>query len=190
MRIDDWKDRKSPELDLKNLVAGLGINNDEVDDMADKKALHLNDGLANIKDTADDRVQHKQDNQHNHFGGPIENEEQQNHFGAHSQDNKLQKHFGAPNQDNKLLDPIVNFDNKDDDDDDDKANVVPEDSDSTNSGTHDYYDTSDEHEGYQSKEDSDSDYEPSDQEDNMDNQSPLIVNQALRKLKSNLDGDH
>ena len=68
-------------------------------------------------------------------------------------------------------------------------NVVPEDSDSTHSGTHDYYDTYDGHEGYKSEEDDDSDYEPSDQEDDMDDQSPH-VNQALRKLKSNLDEVH
>ena len=60
---DDWKDRKNPEVDLKNLVADLGINDDEVGDMDNKDALHLNDGFSGIEDTANDGVQHEQDNQ-------------------------------------------------------------------------------------------------------------------------------
>ena len=86
---NDWKYRKNCEVDLKNLVANIGINNDEVNDLGDKDALHLNNGLAGNEDIANDGVQHEQDNQHNHFGGPIENEGQQNNFGAPNQDNKL-----------------------------------------------------------------------------------------------------
>ena len=67
----------------------MGINGDKVDDLGNKDALHLNDGLANNEDTVDDGVQHKQDNQHSHFGGLIENKEQQNNFGAPNQDNRL-----------------------------------------------------------------------------------------------------
>ena len=43
---NDWKDRKNPEVNLKNLVADVGIGDDEVDDLGNKDALHLNDGLA------------------------------------------------------------------------------------------------------------------------------------------------
>ena len=59
----------------------MGIDDDQDDDLDNRDALHLNDGLAGNKDTANDRVQHEQDNQHNHFGGPIENEEQHDLFG-------------------------------------------------------------------------------------------------------------
>ena len=71
---NDLKNKKNPEIVLKNVVANVGINNDEVDDLGNKDALHLNDGLAGNKDTANDGVQHDQDNQHNPFGGPIHNE--------------------------------------------------------------------------------------------------------------------
>ena len=61
----------------------MGIGNEEVDDLDNKGAFYFNDGFAGNKDTTNDGVQHKQDNQHNHFGGPIENEgEQHDHFGG------------------------------------------------------------------------------------------------------------
>ena len=59
---DEQKDRKNPKVDLKNLVADVGIDNVEVDDLGDKDALYLNDGLVDNKDTANDGVQHEQDN--------------------------------------------------------------------------------------------------------------------------------
>ena len=53
---DDWKDRKNHKADLKNLVANIGIDNYEADDLGDEDALHLNDRLAGNKDTANDGV--------------------------------------------------------------------------------------------------------------------------------------
>ena len=53
---NNWKDRKNPEVDLKNLVANVGIDDDEVNDLDDKDALHLNDGFAGNEDTANDGV--------------------------------------------------------------------------------------------------------------------------------------
>ena len=71
---DNWKDRKNPEIDLKNLVANVGISSDEVDDLDNKEAIHLNDGFCDIQDIVNNGVQHEEDNQQHHFGGPIENE--------------------------------------------------------------------------------------------------------------------
>ena len=51
---NDWKDRKNPEVDLKNLVADVGINDDEVDDLDNKDTLHLNDGFGDVEVTAND----------------------------------------------------------------------------------------------------------------------------------------
>ena len=59
---NDQKDRKYPQADLKNLVANVGINNDEVNDLEDGDALQLNDGFVGNKDTANDGVQDEQDN--------------------------------------------------------------------------------------------------------------------------------
>ena len=71
----DQKDRKNPETDLKNLVADVGIEDDKVNELDDEDALHLNDGFGVIEDIANDGVQHEQDSQQHHFGGPIENME-------------------------------------------------------------------------------------------------------------------
>ena len=46
----NWKDRKNSEIDLKNLVANVGIDDDEVDDLDNKDALHPNDGFGVGKD--------------------------------------------------------------------------------------------------------------------------------------------
>ena len=49
---EDWKDRKNPEDDLKNLVADVAIDNDEVDDLVgdlnDKDSIQFNDGMVII----------------------------------------------------------------------------------------------------------------------------------------------
>ena len=50
------------KVDLKYLVSNEAINDYEVNDLDDKVALHLNDGLGVIEDTADDWVQHEQEN--------------------------------------------------------------------------------------------------------------------------------
>ena len=47
---------KNPEVDLKNLVVNVGVDNDEVNDLEDKDTFHLNDGFTGNKDTANDRV--------------------------------------------------------------------------------------------------------------------------------------
>ena len=71
-----WNMRKNPGIDLKKLVTNTAIDDNEVEDLNNKDALHLNDGLAddNNADIEDIGVQHEQDDQHNPFGAPIENE--------------------------------------------------------------------------------------------------------------------
>ena len=97
---NNWKNRKNPEVDLKNLIAGVGIDNDEVDDLDDKEALHLNDAFGDIEDTTNDGVQHDQDNQQHNFGGHIENEgEQYDYFGGPDQENKISGHIVNVNDD-------------------------------------------------------------------------------------------
>ena len=73
----DFEQKKKPEEDLVRLTFDVDIDDDEVDDLNinNEDILHLNDGgdlSCNIKD------KHKQDNQHNHFGGPIFEEHQPN----------------------------------------------------------------------------------------------------------------
>ena len=47
---DDLKDKNNTLMDLKNLVADVGINDDEADDLDSEDELHLNDGLIGNKD--------------------------------------------------------------------------------------------------------------------------------------------
>ena len=71
----DQKIGKNLETYLMKIELDMDIDNNEINDLNDKDAVHLNDGLAvdyNI-DIEDSRVQHKQDDQHNHFGIPVEN---------------------------------------------------------------------------------------------------------------------
>ena len=87
----DQKDRKNPDDDLKNLVADVGIDNDEVDDLVDdpnkEDATHLNDGFGTIEDIVNGGVQHEKENKQHHFGSPIDIEgEQHNHFGGLDQE--------------------------------------------------------------------------------------------------------
>ena len=107
--------RKNPELDLKSLIADVDMDDDG------------NDGLADNEDTADDEGQRKQDNQHDHFGSPIENKEQRNHF---------ELLIKMRNFKILLSISIIRMMTMNDDD---EANVVSEDLASTHSGPHDYY---------------------------------------------------
>ena len=83
----DWKGRNNPEINLKNFVTDVPINNDEVDNLVNnlnnKDAIHFNDGFGNIEDFVNDGVQHAEDNQQHHFYGPIVIEgDQHDHFGG------------------------------------------------------------------------------------------------------------
>ena len=56
---DDCKDRKNHEIGLKNLVANVGINDDEVGDLDNEDAIHLNNGFSDIEDIVNDGFQHE-----------------------------------------------------------------------------------------------------------------------------------
>ena len=93
------------------------MDDDEVDDLDNTDAIPLNDGFGDIKDTTNDGVQHKQDNQQHHFGGPVENEGEQH------------DHFGGPDQENEIPDHIVNINDDDVEDDDRNAiDIISDDS--------------------------------------------------------------
>ena len=69
---------------------GIDVDNNEINDLNDKDVVHLNDGLAgdNNTDIEDSGVQHKQDDQHNRFCAPVENELQLSHqLGGQNQAN-------------------------------------------------------------------------------------------------------
>ena len=170
----NWKDRTNPEVDLENLVSDVAINNDEVDDLDNKDALHLNDGFGGIKDTTNDGVQHEQDNQQHHFGGLIEKKGEQH------------DHFGGPDQENEIPDHIVNIDNdvdEDDDDDDCNAiNIIPDDLSCTNSGTRELSDTNE----APLNNDDDTEY-LSNEDDNDDPNAISKLNYLTRNLQSDLD---
>ena len=158
---------------MKNLVANVGIDNDEVDDLDNEDVLHLNDGFNGIEVNVNDGVRHEQDIQHNHFGGPIENEEQHDHF-------------GAPDQENKIPDHIVSINDDDDDDDDDDCNVIniiPDDLSCTNSDTCELSDTNE----APLNNDDDTKY-LSDENDNDDPDATPKLNYLTRNLQSDLNG--
>ena len=128
---NDWKETKKESWDrFEELVADLGIDNDEVDDLDNEDAIHLNDGFGDIKDIVNDGVQHGEDNQQHHFGGPIENEGEQ------------YDHFGGPDQENEIPDHDINIDDDVvEDDNHNRMNIIPDDSSRTNSDTAESFDT-------------------------------------------------
>ena len=98
----DWKNRKNPQDNLKILASYMDVDNDEVDDLVDdlnnEYAIHLNDKLGDVEGFAIDKVQHEEDNRQHHFDVPIENEGEQHN------------HFGGPDQENVIADHDINFD--------------------------------------------------------------------------------
>ena len=119
---------------MKNLVANVGIDNDEVDDLDNKDKLHLNDGFGDIKDIANDGVQYEQDNQQHHFDCSIENEGEQH------------DHFGGPDKENEIPDHNVNIgddigDDDVEDDNNNEINNIPDDLSCTDSDTREFIDT-------------------------------------------------
>ena len=74
--------------------------NDLVDDFNNKDTIHLNE----VKGFVIDRVQHEEDNQQHYFDVPIENEGEQHN------------HFGGPDQENIIADHDINFDGDADED--------------------------------------------------------------------------
>ena len=72
---------ENTEKTLKKLEFNIEINNDEIEDLNNEDALHLNDGLTdnNNADIENMGLINKQDNKYNHFGAPNDNIQQQNH---------------------------------------------------------------------------------------------------------------
>ena len=111
------------EEDLKKIEFDFNVGDDEIQDLNDEDALHLNDGLAaNNNDNIEDiGVINEHDDQHNHFGAPDDNIQQQNH------------HFGRRVRQNLDADD-------EDDDDNGQFNVVGDDVSSAYSNNDEYYD--------------------------------------------------
>ena len=71
------------EIDLKNIVQDDAVDDDEIDDLDNEDALHLNDGLTNNNNIKHVGVINQQDEQQNHVGAPNNNLQPQNdHFGG------------------------------------------------------------------------------------------------------------
>ena len=49
---------KNGEIDLQNIVYNDAVINDEIDDLDNKDALHLNDGLANNNNNNNNNIKH------------------------------------------------------------------------------------------------------------------------------------
>ena len=157
-------------MDLKNLVANVGIDDDEVNDMDNEDAIHLNDGFGNLEDIVNDRVQHEHDNQQHHFGGPIENEGEQH------------DHFGGPDQENEIPDHNVKIDGDDiEDDDSNVINIIPDNLSCTDSDTREFFNTN---EAPQSNADNTEDL--SDKDDNDYADATPKSHYLTRNLKSDL----
>ena len=94
------KKEENTEKDLKKLEFDINVDDNEIKDLNDEHALHLNDGLADNTNTDIEDIEfiNKNDDQHNHFGAPDDSIQQQNH------------HFERRIQQN------LDVDNKDDDD--------------------------------------------------------------------------
>ena len=74
---DDFEQKKKPEEDLVRPTFDVDIDDNEVDDLNinNEDILHLND-WGDLNHNIED--EHEQENQHNHFGGPIFEEHQPN----------------------------------------------------------------------------------------------------------------
>ena len=160
---------------MKNLVAGVSINNDEVNDLVNdlnnEDAIHLNDGFGDIKDFVIDRVQHEEDNQQHHFDGPIEIEGEQHN------------HVGGPDKENVIADHNTNFDedaDADEDNDHNEINVIHDEPSHTSSDTNESSNTTEANP-------EDTEY-LSDKDDNDDCDATPKLNYLTRNLQSYLDG--
>ena len=85
----DWKIEKTPKINpkklefninkpeiyLKAIEFNINVNNDEIDDMNDKEAVHPNDGLVddNNNNIEDHEAQQEQIDRHNNFNTLVEN---------------------------------------------------------------------------------------------------------------------
>ena len=119
---------------MKDLVTDMAIDDDEVDDLVgdlnDEDAIHLNDGFDDIEDFVNDGVQHDEDNQQHHFDGRVENEGEQHN------------HFGGPDQENIMVDHNINlYDDVDEDDDHNEINIIHNESSHTSNDTDESFDT-------------------------------------------------
>ena len=65
----DLKNGKKPETGLKKIEFDINVNDNEIDDLNNKAKVHIKDSLADDNSTNIEYsgVQHKQDDQHNHF---------------------------------------------------------------------------------------------------------------------------
>ena len=158
-----------------DLIADKNIDDGELEDIkaiGNEDELRLNDGLADAKDITDNGVQQEHDNQHNHFGELIQDEEQHDHF-------------GSPDQDNKLLDHIVIIDDDDDEDDDRNIiKIISDDLSSTNSNTCEFFNTN---EAHQNDDDDDDPNYLSDEDGTDDQDTSARLNCMLRNLHSDLN---
>ena len=97
---NDWGLNKNPKEDLKKITFDDHVDGSEVQDLNidNKDILHLYDGgdlSCNIG------VQHKQEDQHNHFGGPVADK--------HKPDKHLEDHVKGDNVDEEV-DEVVQAD--------------------------------------------------------------------------------
>ena len=88
---NDWGLNRNSEEDLKKITFNDHVDDDEVKDLNidNKYILHLNDGgdLSRIIG-----VQHKQEDQHNHFGAPVVDKHQPTqHLEGHNKGNNIDK---------------------------------------------------------------------------------------------------
>ena len=88
---NDWGLNKNPEEDLKKITFDNQVDDSEVQDLNidNKDILHLYDGgdlSCNIG------VQQEQEDQHNHFGGPVVDDYQSDqHLEGHDKGNNIDK---------------------------------------------------------------------------------------------------
>ena len=88
---NDWGFNKNPEEDLKKITFDNHVDDNEVQDLNidQKDILHLYDG-GNLSRNIG--VQHEQEGQHNHFGGPVVDEHQPDqHLEGRDKGNNIDK---------------------------------------------------------------------------------------------------
>ena len=85
----DWDLNKKPEEDLKKITFNNHVDDDEVEDINidNKDIRHLNNG-GNLSWNIG--VQHEQEHQNNHFGGPVVDKHQpSHHLEGHNEGNHI-----------------------------------------------------------------------------------------------------
>ena len=125
----DWNLSKNPKEDLKKITFDNHANGSEVQDLNidNEGILHLYDGLDLSRNLG---VQHEQEDQHNHFSGPIVDKHQPDeHLKDHVKDDNIDKEVGKVVQANEEVHVVggdesstdENFDMAEHDDQHDKS---------------------------------------------------------------------